>query len=253
MLNGLHTIYCKVGSARECAAVAWLQPAKVRLRYDLQVSSWGEKKIHKLVVDIWRPNAGCCINKHAHMARPHLRGYMYVFIWKEFSPGSNEIFTNWSPCGWTEADIWSLFHCLAPPRLPPPPPPLLSRTILSCLRFKSSRALESGHGGLLSSQVALVVHVSNQQELKKADVSPNPGEVLRAAFRGWRGVKSAHLKLSAVSLSRAKIAIILFFISSFWLKCSSTYTPTSIPHHHPPFPTLAEETVWYTLSGPAVP
>lgn len=155
------------------------------------------------------------------MARPHLRGYMYVFVWKEFSPGSNEIFTNRCPCGWTEADIWSLFHCLAPP-------PLLSRTIMSCLRFKFGRALESGHGGLPSSQVALVVHVSNQLELKKADVSRNTGEVPRAAFRGWRGEK-AHPKLSAMSLSWAKIAIIFFFISSFWLKCSSTSTPTSFP------------------------
>lgn len=107
----------------------------------------------------------------------------------------------------------------------PHPSPRLSHYIS---RFKSSRALESGRGGLLSSQVALVVRVSNQPELKKADVSPNPGEVLRAAFRRRRGVK-AHPKLSAMSLSRAMIAIILFFTSSFWLKCSSTSTPPLSP------------------------
>lgn len=174
-------------------------------------------------MSISEDQTGCCINKHAHMARPHLRGYMYVFVWKEFSPGSNEIFTNRSPCGWIEPDIWSLFHCLAP--LPSP-------FALWC----RARDLNPGvhrspdTGGLPSSQVALVVHVSNQLESKKADVSPNPGEVLRAAFRGWRGAK-AHPKLSAMSLSWAKIAIILFFISSFWLKCSST-PPTPQPPWH---------------------
>lgn len=55
-----------------------------------------------------------------------------------------------------------------------PPPSLLSRTIVRCLRFKSGRALESGHRGSLSSQVALVVNVSNQLELKKAELPPTP-------------------------------------------------------------------------------
>lgn len=46
------------------------------------------------------------------MVGPHLQGDMYVFIWKEFSSGSNEIFTNRSPCGCTKLDIWSLFRSL---------------------------------------------------------------------------------------------------------------------------------------------
>lgn len=40
---------------------------------------------------------------------------MYVFIWKEFSSSPNEIFTNQSPRGCTELDIWSLF-CSLPVR-----------------------------------------------------------------------------------------------------------------------------------------
>lgn len=76
-----------------------------------------------------------------------------------------------------EADIWSLFHWLTPR-------PLFSRIIVPCLRFKAGHAQESGHRGSPSRQVALVVHVSNQLEPKKADVSLDPGEVLRAAFRG---------------------------------------------------------------------
>lgn len=82
------------------------------------------------------------------MVEPHLRGDMYVLIWKEFSSSSNEIFTNRSPCGCTKLNIWSLFHSLP------------THTVVLCLSFKSTYVVGGDTRGTCESAICSCVYLS---------------------------------------------------------------------------------------------